>query len=276
MAIHEEKYVAYDGPLKTGRAWWVLATTTFKQMIGFLRTKLVVLFLWIGPVIALVGTVAEYFIRSQGGGMGAPSGIFTSAFLQVQFYGLALLLLTSGCGVVSHDLRHNTFQLYFSQPVAKWEYGLGKFLSLMMLGSLVSVGPTVLVGGLRVVMLSGLGYGAFAAGQLALASVVSVGLTVLLAALVVGLSSLNARTGFVVLALIGVLFVPGVAGLIAGLAAENRDLGSLLSIQGNMHLAVETMITGESQSVPRWPPFVLLSGAVAAGIGMLQWRLRRV
>ena len=59
-----------------------------------------------------------------------PGASVTGWILQLQFFSVAILFMASGCGAVSDDLRHQTFQLFFSRPVERWEYTLGKFLGL--------------------------------------------------------------------------------------------------------------------------------------------------
>jgi len=277
MAIYEENYVSYDGPLREGRTWWVIATNSLSQIIGFLRTKLIVLALWIPPILAIVASVAEYAFRARSGGpSGSPSPMATTLFLQMQIYSLALLFMASGCGVVSHDLRHQTFQLYFSKPLEKWEYGLGKFLSLVLLGSLVTVGPAIAVGAIRLALFSQMGFAAEVAGHVGAGLGLSLLATLLLSAIVVGLSSLTARTGYVVLAWIGVLLVPWIVGIIVGISTNNPHVAGLMSVQGNLSLVGNLTVAGQSLQVPAWAPFVLLTLIGGAGIGALSWRIKNL
>src|SRR5690554_3590487 len=152
MAIHDQNYVRYDGPLRETGGWWVITTMTLQLALSFTRTKIMLLLLWIMPLIMAVATMIEYAVRGQAAQLteqtipGPGPALF---FLQATFFSIAILFIAAGCSVVSDDLRYRTFQLYFSRPLARWEYGLGKFLALFILGASVSVLPALILGPLR-------------------------------------------------------------------------------------------------------------------------------
>ena len=151
MAIHEQNYVRYDGPLRTGRAWATIAWMGLRTYLSFLRTKLTLLLLWLMSLLYAVFIFLEYSLRNSalGNEMTAPPSSYVSFFLQTQVISVVVLLLASGCGVISEDLRYRTFQLYFSKPLERWEYAVGKFGSLLLLTSLVSVIPAGVLAVLR-------------------------------------------------------------------------------------------------------------------------------
>lgn len=47
----------------------------------------------------------------------------TSSFL---LFMMIIILIFCGAGLISEDLKHNALQLYFSRPIRKWDYLLGK------------------------------------------------------------------------------------------------------------------------------------------------------
>ena len=153
MAIHEQNYVRYEGPLRQTGAWWVIARTSLRTYLSFLRTKLVLLALWVtGPLVAGVFVLVEYGLRgqmSQFTEVTAPSGDYVTYFLQTQAFSLAILYMAIGCGVISEDLRHRTFQLFFSKPLSRLDYAIGKYLSLVLLGSMITIVPAAMLAGLR-------------------------------------------------------------------------------------------------------------------------------
>ncbi len=276
MGVYEEEYASYDGPIHEASSWWVIATQTIRTLVGFLRTKLVVLLLWIPPIIAAVALVAQYALRSQSGAASPPDGSAVAGFLQFQVYSLALLYMASGAGVVSHDLKHRTLQLYFSKPIAKWEYGLGKYLGLFGLGATVTVLPALFVGILRIALM---GTGEVAGPivmQVGFGLPVSILSTAVLAAVVVGLSSLTTRTGYVVLSWIGLLLVPMILRAILGLSTVGADAAGLVSLPGNVGLVSAAWVTGRTLEIPIWSPFAVLVLFAGAGIGALTWRIRQL
>jgi ABC-2 type transport system permease protein len=276
MGVYEEEYATYDGPLQETGAWWTIATQTIRTLVGFLRTKLVVFLLWIPPVVAAVALIAQYALRSRSGVSAVPDGGAIPMFVQFQVYSLALLYMASGAGVVSHDLKHRTLQLYFSKPIDKWEYGFGKYLALLGLGAVVTILPACVVGGLRIALLgSGEVLGPVVT-QVGFGLLVSALATAVLAAVVVGLSSLTPRTGYVVLAWIGLLLVPMIVRAILSLSTVNPDAAELVSLPGNVRLASTALVTEQSLQIPEWSPFVVLALFAGLGIGALTWRLRQL
>lgn len=276
MSIHREKYTRYDGPLYQGTGWWVIAVETIKHMVGFLRTKILVPALWIVPLITAVAIVAEYGLRGNVDALQAPDGSNVVPFLQVQLYSVALLYMASGPGVVSDDLRHNVLQLYRSKPLELWEYTFGKWLGLFLLGTVVTVGPAITVGLLRIALLSQYGMAGAVAVDVTWAVVLSAVMTGLAAAIVLGLSSTTTRSGFVVLAWIGLLVVPPMIALLVGLSIENPDLSGLLTFQGNFQMVSEVLVAGDSLEIPVWAPLFGLAAYGGGGIGLHLWRLRQL
>lgn len=274
MAIHRDRYTAYDGPLADSGGWWVIAAHTIKSMVGLLRTKLIIPTLWIGPLIAAVAVVAEMALYGQTGGATAPGGGEVTLFLQMQFHALAVLLMASGAGVVSHDMRYNTLQLFFSKPIERWEYTLGKFVGLMVIGSTVTVLPAIAVGGLRTAMLYQHGMAKAVGIDAAIGVGLSLMLTALLSMLMIGLSSMTRRTGLVILTFIGVLFFPPVASIILGLTVDNGDIAGLASLQGNLQMLSDVLVTDRTLEIPVWSPGLLLAVVTGGAYGLHHWRLR--
>jgi ABC-type transport system involved in multi-copper enzyme maturation permease subunit len=192
----------------------------------------------------------------------------------MQFHALAVLLMASGAGVVSHDMRYNTLQLFFSKPIERWEYTLGKFVGLMVIGSTVTVLPAIGVGGLRTAMLYQHGMAKAVGIDAAIGVGLSLMLTALLSMLMIGLSSMTRRTGLVILTFIGVLFFPPVASIILGLTVDNGDIAGLASLQGNLQMLSDVLVTDRTLEIPVWSPGLLLAVVTGGAYGLHHWRLR--
>lgn len=276
MSLHREKYLSYDGPLRPTGGWWVLAAQTVRSTAGYLRTKLVVPLLWIPPLIASLLLVAQFVFQDQAGQVQAPGGGGMAAFLQVQFYSLAVLYAVSCGRVVSHDLRYHTLELYFSKPIETWEYTAGKILGLILTGSVVTVGPAAVVGFLRVALYSQHGLAGTVAADVGIGLGLSVAITVVAAVVMVGLSSLTSRTGFVVLAWVGVIFVPLVAAVVVGLSTEAADYAALVSMQGSLGALTASLLELGSDPLPVWMSAGTLLCWGAGGLGLHVWRVRNL
>ncbi|MFU8805544.1 MAG: ABC transporter permease [Bradymonadaceae bacterium] len=282
MSIHDQNYVRYEGSLREGAAWWIIAMSSLRLYWSFLRTKLVLLLLWIFPLVMGVLIVVEYAVRQQMAQMAGdfePMSGAIAFFMQMEIFALALLFVASGCGAISDDLRHRTFQLYFSKPLSRWEYGVGKFLGLFFLGSLVTVAPALLLGLLRTAFYFQTDHLATIAKWGSLTVLLSVGLTAIVCLVVLGLSSLTRRTGYVVLAFIGVLLVPLILHGIVAVATGGEDYALLWSLPGNVVLITETVLgigSEEGRNIPVWAPFAVVAVLGAAGLGSLVRRVTRL
>lgn len=280
MAIHEQNYVRYDGPIREGGAWRVIAWTGFRTYWSFLRTKLVLLFLWLAPLFFGGMALLEYALRgqlAQMAGSEAPSAGYITFYLQVQVFSLAILLMASGCGVISEDLRYRTFQLYFSKPIKKADYAIGKFLSLVMLGSLITVVPGAMLLALRSAFFVRSEFFKPVFEQMAIGLGLSALFTLVLCAIVAGLSSTTSRTGYVVLSWIGVLLVPLILSGIVAIATGDTDLASLWSLTGNMLVVSEmALVPDKAFEGPAWVAPVVLVAVTAAGIAALARRITRL
>jgi ABC-2 type transport system permease protein len=282
MSIHDQNYVRYEGPLKEGAAWWVIAVHTLRLYWSFLRTKLVLLLLWVVPLIMAVLIVIEYAVRQQLTQMTGeldPSSGPIAFFIQAEIFALALLFIANGCGIISDDLRHRTFQLYFSKPLSRWEYGVGKFLGLFLLGSLVTVAPAAALSLLRTAFYFQTDHLPTLAKWGGWTLLISVGLTALMSLIVLGLSSLTRRTGYAVLAFIGILFVPLILQGIVAVATGGKDYAMLWSLPGNLALIAEMALGSAPEGgrdLPSWSPFALLAILGGAGLGSLLRRITRL
>lgn len=284
MTIHDQNYARYEGPLRDGGHTWVIAWTTLRVMLGFTRTKLTLLFLWVPVLVAMVLIFIEYsYHNSQigqltGGGSGeAPGPTAIIYFLQLQLFSLALLFAASGCGVIADDLRYRAVQLYFSKPIERLQYGAGKFIGLALLGSLVTVIPGLMLAGLRIALM---GRGELMVPMLKQAALglgVSALLTLTLTACVTGLSSLTSRAGYVMLAWIGAIMVPTLLMFILMITNDGHTATRLASLPGLVLLCSEVLLTAEGITpVPAFAPFALLLLIAGAGLAALRWRLSKL
>ena len=278
MSIHEQNYVRYEGALRQGGTTAIIAWTTLRTFWSFTRTKLTLLIMSLPTLVAMVLIFIEYTVRNsqltQLAQPGAPGVDAVLFFVQAHLVGAAILYMASGCGVIADDLRYRTFQLYFSKPLARWEYALGKFLGLFGLGALVTLLPTALCAILRVALFMRTEFAWGVASQMSLTWLMLALATAVMSAVVMGLSSLTARTGYVVLSWVGVLTVPVLLTLIVQIATKGADAANLWSLPGSVHLATRALIDDEALSVPAAAPFAVLLGLGGLGVAALARRVK--
>ena len=271
MAIRDQSYDRYDGPLRKGYAWAVIGWAGFRTYWGFWRAKLTIFAVWLVPVIFGLLVIGEAALPDTGAGEG-----WVNAFVRIQFFSLALVFVARGCGIISDDLRHRTLQLHFSKPITKLDYAAGKLCTLVLLGMVSVLIPSVLVAGLRTAMFIQSDILADVV-VLHMQAMALLGLVViLLSSIVIGLSSLTRRSGYVVLALIALLVVPLVADIIAFAIDDVSPWVRMFSLNGIVGLAGQGLMSGADampDGIPIIAPFAAILTFIAAGLGALRWRL---
>lgn len=282
MAIHEQNYVRYEGPLRTERAAATIALASLRTYWSLTRTKIILLILWLMPLVTMIGVFAEYALTNSS--LGEMSGATQSApgaepvawFIQLSVMSLAILLMSSGCGVISDDLRYKTFQLYFSKPLSRFQYGLGKFLGLLALGSLITLLPAVLIGALRIAFAMRADFGGVIATQIGQGLLILTAATAIFCLLVMGLSALTSHTRYVVLSWLGLLLVPSLLNTIIALATEQNPASDLVSITGNLWLVSQVVLVGKELDFPSFIPFLILVACGGLGAASLARRISRL
>lgn len=282
MAIRDQSYNRYDGPMNEGHAWAIIGWTGLRTYWGFWRTKLTLFAVWLLPLVFGLLILAEAALMDavpvEEAGVG-PGHAGISIFLGVQLFAVALVFIARGCSIISDDLRHRTIQLYFSKPITPLDYAAGKLSTLMLLGIIAVVIPAVMLAGLRTAFYVQSDH-LFDIAVLHAQGLFLLTLVVFMASsLVIGLSSLTRRGGYVVLAWIGLLIVPLIVGVIVDVTTGGSPWTRMMSISGIVGLAADALMGGADAmpaEIPRWTPFVAIAALIAAGLGALRWRLSKL
>lgn len=149
MAVYEHGYRRYQGATTT--AWerlLILPRYAYKDVF---QSKFMVMFFALGFVPPLVGSVLIYLRHNLDAlatfqidisDLLAINASFFETFLviQTQFFAFFLALFV-GPGLISRDLANNGLALYFSRPLSRAEYVVGKLLVLVILLSLITWVP---------------------------------------------------------------------------------------------------------------------------------------
>jgi ABC-type transport system involved in multi-copper enzyme maturation permease subunit len=159
---HTELYRPFAGKLSGGSPrWWTLATMEVRAAV---RNRLALLILYSMPAIAMIVfsfvVYTRYALLDQPseGGLGAGMGrmmVLQARILevrenivqfciQVRFFAL-LATAWYGAGLLAEDLRSGAHQLYFSRPLTRWGYFLGKLAAAAFFGMLAVTLPIVVI-----------------------------------------------------------------------------------------------------------------------------------
>ncbi|HSV16321.1 MAG TPA: ABC transporter permease subunit [Tepidisphaeraceae bacterium] len=235
MPIFDQGYQHWSGEL-SGHAWRWLAISRQGVRVGlknrFLRLLLFVA--WV-PALALVLMLCAWGLLERGSAMVSgftrlialmqPSLVMDPKyyradiwrlsygyFLQIELWVSMILVLLAGPSLISQDLRFNALPLYFSRPLRRIDYFLGKlgvivaFLAMVVIlpaivayifGLLFSLDITILRDTFGI-LLASIGYGVIIA--------LSAGL------LILALSTLSRNSRYVALLWIGLWFVGSIVG----------------------------------------------------------------
>ena len=166
MPIFDQGYQHWDGRL-AGHAWRWLAVTTqgVRQQARRRRTKWLVAAAFV-PALMLAAVLVFWGLLEQQSGLLQPfmaflddlpeeirsgpkayrAAVWTMAFntfLGIETFFAMLLVLAVGPDLVSQDLRFNAMPLYFSRPLRRFDYFLGKLGVIAAFLAAVAVAPAV-------------------------------------------------------------------------------------------------------------------------------------
>ena len=148
MPIYDQTFRRYAGARSTRFLWWVVARQTLRPILKAKGTYLLLSFVVIPVIIFSIG----FFIAAQvekmapqhasgmsevsqatkipifGKNIPASNGIFE--FLRMESAFVVLIILAHGGVTITTDKRNSALPLYFSRPLRKRSYVLGKIVGL--------------------------------------------------------------------------------------------------------------------------------------------------
>ncbi|MEM6994863.1 MAG: ABC transporter permease subunit [Myxococcota bacterium] len=290
-------------PAERSRRWapWPIARTALALALRKRSTKIagavcgMVVF---GAAMALVtqviiGRVSESVAQQGMGSMvGAAAKAVVgdthevlSSFIGSQLFFTAILLGTALGGLIADDRRTGAFELYFSRPLSRMDYAIGKLLAAAIVPATTIVLPFFLLW-LGVVGTAPAGVSDELIGLVVPGLVTSLMATALLTTTIVGVSSVGERgrtvavlyiTLFVLLAGVGNgLSNAGYAW--AGYLAPQQDLQTvadeLLGV-GGISMTASYLELRNATNASAWLSALALLGFTAAGLGVFFVQLRK-
>lgn len=152
MAVYEQSYRRYTGPLTAER--WRFLTLPRHAYREVFQSKPFVIFLTLAGLVPLVYAAIIYATHNLAvlatfnidvkDVLAIDTGFFLN-FLEVQSWIAFFVALVLGPGQISADLRNHALPLYFARPFSRFEYVLGKSSVLLILLSLLTWVPGLLL-----------------------------------------------------------------------------------------------------------------------------------
>ncbi len=150
MPVYERGYAHWDhSGLRASPPWWVIARRGITAPLRKRGVLLLLILAWVPAVVK--GTMI--FIKMQtgnlldllGGGGGyfsiEPAGFLTFIEHPVQRFFVFLFMTIVGARLIATDRRDNGLSLYFSRPLGKTDYLLGKVLIVLFYYLAVTLFP---------------------------------------------------------------------------------------------------------------------------------------
>jgi ABC-2 type transport system permease protein len=143
-------------------------------------------------------------------------------FMRVELYVSMVVVLLVGPGLISQDLRFNALQLYFSRPLRRIDYFVGKLGVIAWFLGLVIILPSLIAYVLG--LLFSLDITILWDTYPVLAACLNYGIVIVLSAgtLMLALSSLSRNSRYIALFWVALWFVSGIVGLILDTVATEQ------------------------------------------------------
>jgi len=135
MIIKEKGYTHWEGELKDGIfSWWPITRWGIKLTFKKKFFKLLFFISLIPALVFLVGIyISErledfrFMIRESPDFIQINPAYFKNYFTnEFLLFMMVMILVFCGAGLIADDLKYNSLQLYFSRPLKKRDYLLGK------------------------------------------------------------------------------------------------------------------------------------------------------
>jgi ABC-2 type transport system permease protein len=279
MPIYDLGYRHWKGkPLSSDHRWWAI-TRAGVMMLARRRNFIILFLLSLVPFIIRGGMLYGYFFSEQLH-FKIPflklDGNFYFDFLSWQLFWIFVMLMYAGSGLIANDLRSNALQIYFSKPIRRLDYLLGKLGILSSFILMVTLVPGLLLFLLHMLFagdLQILQQYAWISGSIVVYSLI---LALVNGLLMLAFSSLSRNSRFAGLVFFAVYFFSeSVYGL---LRVISRDTNWAFCSLKNNYLRVGEAFFGldSRYNMPVWPSILVLACLMVASFLLLYWRIRPV
>jgi ABC-2 type transport system permease protein len=269
MPVFEQGYQHWSGK-RSGRAgrWLTITRQGLRGQFKGWPVRVLLLLAWM-PALGLVITLAFWGLFEQGSqdvlamlqpilpaGVAADPHAYRlsvwtiaySVFFKFELTFIMLLVLVAGPNLISRDLRFNALPLYFSRPLTRLDYFLGKLGVLAALVAAVAVLPAAVAYVLGVCF--SLDLGVIADTWRLLPAAIVYGLVIVVSAgtLMLALSSLSRRSLYVGIAWVGLWIISATVASVLG----NVHRGSIMRELAQRESAVQADPQGRPPRRGRW------------------------
>ncbi len=276
MPIHDLGYRHWSGSWTSHPyRWWVITRHGITMLA---RKKRFVLLMILSSLPVVVRSVRIYL--STVVGKSTPflrvDGKFFEDFLSQQAFFIFLITIYAGAGIISNDLKVNALQIYFSKPITRGDYIMGKLGTLVLILALPTVVPGVLLFLFAVLCESNLAF--LSQYYWVPASILAYSATIVFAfaLMMLALSSLTRSSRFAGINFAAVFFFSQILyGLLSGILRTTRV--AWVSLGNNLTQVGDAVFRNSPKyDCPVWLSILILAILIAGSAWVIHRRVEAV
>ncbi len=269
MTIKEKGYSHWDGEFSPQKLpWWPITRYGIKLTLKKKFFKLTCALALIPAVVFLVmiylaERIKDFSIIMDGGSelIKVNPALFNTYFTnEFLLFMIIIILVFAGAGLIADDLKYNSLQLYFSRPLRKQDYLLGKASVLVFFLLILTLVPGLILFIMKLIFSGDLNFfGDFPMLPLSIIGY-SIFVTMFFSFYTLLLSSLSKSKRYVIILIVGVYFFSDILFAIFYSIFRNPYF-SLLSLKVNLQqLGAAFFGVKAPQNVPWIYSLLILAG----------------
>lgn len=238
--------------------WWVVTRQGIRLLAGKKRFLALMI---LSAIPFFVRAVLIYLSASVGTNiplLKVNAGFFES-FLSQQGFFIFIISIYAGAGLIANDLKANALQIYFSKPITRQDYLLGKLGILVFFLALPTLVPAVLLYVLAILFEANPAF--FGGNYWVLGSIVGYSLILIFTCglIMMGLSSVGKSSRFAGISFAAIFFFSKVLYVIISSILRTSRVG-WISLDNNFSCAGDFLF----RSAPRFQYATWISFAILA------------
>lgn len=164
MPVYQRSYRHFEGRTRQRFRWWIVIEQELRVLATARPFLILLLLALLHCILRLLQVVAYDVVIQDPNHPLTPilrqiQGLIVNEqmffdFLRLQTPLIFILFLYAGSGMICNDFRYNLMEVYFSKPIRWYDYALGKFLALVLLGLSISAAPAIFLVALHNMLLA--------------------------------------------------------------------------------------------------------------------------
>jgi len=273
MTIYSQDYRKWEGEYrKRPYKLWGMIYFGIKRTWSSKWVKISIILAWIIPVFYIVLSLLSPMIIKESLKNGENS--FFADFFSLQMLWSILLTATAGSSLISEDIESKSITLYYSSPIERIDYFLGKFGIIGCIISLITVLPSTVLYWVLVLILSLPVKGNLWIWGASLLN--SVFLIIFLGILILFLSSLTKKGRYSGASFFGFIFGSGIVSAILYDVTKNKWM-ILLSALDDLDIIREKIFKITMERPIKWYYSFLVIAGITVLLGVFSFiRLKKL